>query len=136
VYFRFAYSSDFSLQISGDCQLTEQFMGLECALIAAQILSLGDQGLYFTSTAPAHAVVGGPAYLPTTASLSGRPVTLSIDKTSLTVCTLDPSGTSVSFIGTGTCTVDASQTAVGQDPFAAGYLQAGLRQQTFQVAAG
>jgi hypothetical protein len=135
VYFRFAYSSDFSLQISSDCQLTGQFMGLDCVVIAQQLLSVGDQGLRFTSTAPAHAVVGGPAYLPTTTSLSGRPVTLSIDKTSLTVCTLDPSGTSVSFIGTGTCTIDASQTAVGVE-FYDGYWAADLQKQTFQVAAG
>ena len=101
----------------------------------AVTVTLGDQGLYFTSMAPAHAVVGGPAYLPTTTSLSGRPVTLSIDSTSSTVCTLDPSGISVSFIGTGTCTVDANQSAVGIQ-FYGGYWAADLQQQTFQVAAG
>ena len=38
VYFRFAYSSDFSLQISSDCQLTGFFGSLDCSVIAPQLL--------------------------------------------------------------------------------------------------
>jgi hypothetical protein len=76
--------------------------------------------------------VGGPAYLPTTTSFSGRPVTLVIDNASSTVCTLDASGTSVSFIGPGTCTIDASQTAIGY--WESGGWFADERQQSFQVA--
>jgi hypothetical protein len=38
VFFRFAYSSAFSLQISSSCQLTGFFMGTDCALIASQLL--------------------------------------------------------------------------------------------------
>jgi hypothetical protein len=38
VFFRFAYSSEFSLQISSSCQLTGFFMGTDCTLIASQLL--------------------------------------------------------------------------------------------------
>ena len=37
-YFRFAYSSEFSVEISNDCQLTGSFMGTDCTLIASQLL--------------------------------------------------------------------------------------------------
>ena len=54
------------------------------------------------------AVVGGPTYSPATTSFSGLPITLSIDATSSNVCVLGDDG-SVSYIGAGTCTIDANQ---------------------------
>lgn len=38
VFFRFSYSSDFSLDISTGCQLSGMFMGYPCSLIAPQLL--------------------------------------------------------------------------------------------------
>ena len=111
-YFRFAYASDFSLEISSACQLTGMFMGVPCGLIAPQLLPVGDQGPYVGSTAPTNAVVGGPAYTPTTGSYSGYPVTLSIDTSSNGACVLNSDGT-VSFAHVGMCVVDASTPAQG-----------------------
>jgi hypothetical protein len=69
------------------------------------------QTVEFTSQAPTAATVGGPSYHVTAAASSGLPVTLAIDPASGGVCTL--SGSTVSFIGTGTCTIDATQPGSG-----------------------
>jgi uncharacterized protein YhjY with autotransporter beta-barrel domain len=67
----------------------------------------GNQTTSFTSTAPAAATVGGATYTPTASATSGLPVSLAIDATSSGVCT--KSGAIVSFIGAGTCTINADQ---------------------------
>ncbi|HEV2980383.1 MAG TPA: PKD domain-containing protein [Solirubrobacteraceae bacterium] len=70
------------------------------------------QTLTFTSTAPAKAAVGGPGYTVTAqGGASGEPVELAIDGASASVCSLSgtTSGSNVSFIGSGTCTIDANQ---------------------------
>ena len=65
------------------------------------------QTITFTSTAPAAAVYQGPTYTVTATASSGLSVTLSIDASASTICTL--AGSTVSFIGTGTCVIDANQ---------------------------
>lgn len=67
------------------------------------------QSIAFTSIAPGNAMVGGPSYQPTAgADPSHLPVALTIDASSALVCAIDGSGI-VSFIGAGTCTIDADQ---------------------------
>ncbi|HWX97861.1 MAG TPA: hypothetical protein VNZ01_13550 [Solirubrobacteraceae bacterium] len=69
------------------------------------------QTVAFTSAAPGSAKVGGPTYNATAAASSGLPVTLTIDASSTTVCTI--AGATVSFLGAGTCRVDANQPGNG-----------------------
>ena len=87
----------------------------------------GAQTITFTSTPPSSATVGGPTYNVTaTGGPSGNPLTFTIDPTSGSVCTI--SGSTVSFIGAGRCTIDANQAGnanyepapQAQQPFAAG----------------
>ncbi|MEP9358074.1 IPT/TIG domain-containing protein [Sphingomonas sp. KR3-1] len=68
-------------------------------------IAKGDQTIGFTSIAPSAAVGGAPYVVGATAS-SGLAVVYALDGTS-TGCAL--SGTTVSFTGTGTCRIDASQ---------------------------
>ena len=66
----------------------------------------GSQAITFTSVAPTTAVVGGPTYsVAATGGGSGNPVTFS----SATSGACAVSGSTVSFVGAGTCTVDANQ---------------------------
>ncbi len=89
----------------------------------------GNQTISFTSTAPVAAAVGGATYTVTaTASPSGLPVTFTIDATATAVCSI--SGSTVSFIGVGTCVIDANQ------PGNASYNAAPQVQQSFAVAKG
>jgi hypothetical protein len=86
----------------------------------------GAQTISFTSTAPAGAVFGGAAYTVTASASSSLAVSLSIDGTSSTVCQID-GGAHVSFIGVGTCVVDADQGG------SANYNAAPQKQQSFAV---
>ena len=89
----------------------------------------GIQTISFTSTAPAAAVVGGATYSVTaTGGASGNPVTFTIDATAASVCSI--SGSTVSFIGTGSCVIDANQAGNGS------YNAAPQAQQTFAVGKG
>ena len=83
------------------------------------------QTISFTSTAPPAAVYQGPTYNVTATATSGLTVTLTIDASASTVCSL--SGSTVSFIGTGTCTINASQPGDGT------YAPAPPVQQSFTV---
>jgi len=68
----------------------------------------GSQTITFTSAAPGAATVGGSPYTVSAAGgESHNAVTFTIDASSATVCTI--SGTTVSFIGAGSCTIDANQ---------------------------
>lgn len=130
VFFRFVYDSDFST----NCQLSGQFMGLNCAVVAPQLLPYGDkvqQEITFTSTAPMNAVVGGATYTPRAQGGGGPPVTFSIDSTSATVCSMNSDG-SVSFNAVGTCTIDANQAAGPGNNIT--YLAAPQVQQSFNVS--
>jgi PQQ-like domain len=69
-------------------------------------VAMGRQAIAFTSRAPTTAVVGGPSYAVTaTGGGSGNPVTFSSATSGL--CRV--LGSTVSFVGTGTCTLDAHQ---------------------------
>jgi hypothetical protein len=87
------------------------------------------QTITFTSTAPAGAKVGGATYtVMATGGGSGNPVTFTIDASASTVCTI--AGTTVSFIGAGTCVIDANQAGD------ATYSAAPQVQQSFAVSKG
>jgi hypothetical protein len=88
----------------------------------------GSQTITFTSTAPVGAAVGGPTYTVTATATSGLPVTLSIDASAASVCSLV--GSTVSFTGAGTCVIDANQAGN------ANYNAAPQVQQSFAVAKG
>src|SRR5262249_25415261 len=66
------------------------------------------QTVGFPSPAPVGAALGDPAYTVTALATSGLAAHLSIDASSASVCTIDgsTSGSMVSFIGAGTCTID------------------------------
>jgi hypothetical protein len=100
--------------------------GYPAAFQAQQSIAVGAQAITFTTTPPAEAQVGDPAYtVAATGGGSGNPVLLSIDAASTSVCSI--SSQTVSFIGAGTCTVDANQAGSG------GYLPAPQAQQSFLV---
>jgi hypothetical protein len=66
------------------------------------------QTITFTSTPPSNATAGGPNYsVSATGGDSGNPVILSIDPSAALVCSISQS--MVSFIGSGTCVIDANQ---------------------------
>jgi hypothetical protein len=88
----------------------------------------GDQTITFTSTAPAGAKVGGPTYTVTATASSGLTVTFTIDASASSVCSI--SGSTVSFIGAGTCVIDANQAGN------ANWNPAPQAQQPFPVAKG
>ncbi|MGC4111083.1 MAG: sigma-70 family RNA polymerase sigma factor [Nocardioides sp.] len=84
------------------------------------------QSISFTSTAPTHAVAGGKTYsVSATGGASGNNVVFSSGSSK--VCTV--SGSTVSFVGQGTCLVNADQ--AGNDDYAA----APTATQSFTVSA-
>ena len=85
----------------------------------------GSQTISFTSTAPVGATVGGATYTVTATATSGLTVSLAIDASASTVCSI--SGSTVSFIGAGTCVINANQAGN------ASYNAAPQLQQTFAV---
>ena len=70
-------------------------------------IAKSNQAISFTSTVPAIAAVGGPTYAVSADSSSGLPVTLAIDSSATSVCSISVGV--VSFTGVGTCVVDANQ---------------------------
>ncbi len=94
---------------------------------AAKLDVLFTQGIAFSSTAPVDAVFAGPTYpVSATGGGSGNPVTFSIAAASASVCAVT-SGV-VSFVGTGSCEVDANQSG------SSSYLAAAQVSQTFTVS--
>src|SRR4029078_4145663 len=91
-----------------------------------------DQTINFTSSAPGGATFGGTPYVVTATATSGLAVTLTIDATATSVCSLSgsSSGSSVSFIGVGTCKVNANQAGNSK------YNAASQAQQSFAVGKG
>jgi PKD repeat protein len=83
----------------------------------------GPQTITFTSTPPGSATVGGAPYAVTATASSGLPVTFSSATPS--VCSI--SGSTVSFVGVGTCTVAADQAGDAE------YEPAPQAQQSFAV---
>jgi hypothetical protein len=84
------------------------------------------QTINFTSTAPAAAVVGGPGYNVSATATSGLGVAFSIAPASAGICSI--SGSTVSFVAGGTCTVNADQAGNGN------YQAAAQKQQSFTIA--
>jgi uncharacterized repeat protein (TIGR01451 family) len=77
--------------------------------IARMATELTNQSISFTSTAPTNATLESSNYLPTASATSGLPVTITVDPSSLSVCSIDGSG-SVSYQSAGTCILNADQT--------------------------
>jgi hypothetical protein len=77
-------------------------------------------------------VAGGPSYQVLASATSGLAVSLSVDATAAAVCQLDgaASGSNVTFIGIGTCTLNANQSGNGD------YAAATQVQQSFAVVPG
>ncbi|HEV7670787.1 MAG TPA: Ig-like domain-containing protein [Thermoanaerobaculia bacterium] len=84
-----------------------------------------NQTIAFTSTPPAMARIGGPTYTVTATATSGLTVTFAIDPSAAAVCTI--AGSTVSFIGGGTCVINANQAGNGT------YNPAPQVQQSFHV---
>ncbi len=94
-----------------------------------QSIVKANQTITFTSTAPSAAVVSGSTYSVTgTGGASGNAVTFTIDGTASAVCSI--SGSSVSFIGAGSCVIDANQQGDNN------YNAASQAQQSFTVGKG
>jgi hypothetical protein len=90
------------------------------------------QTISFDSTAPSTAAAGGPTYQVMVSATSGLAVSVAIDAGSTAVCQLSGSttGSSVSFIGAGTCKINANQAGD------ANHSAATPAQQSFAVAPG
>ena len=84
------------------------------------------QTIAFTSAAPTAAVYGGAPYAVTATASSGLPVAFSTPASSNGICTV--SGSTVSLVGGGTCTISANQAGNGS------YAAAPQAQQSFTVA--
>ncbi len=69
------------------------------------------QTITFSSTAPSSATVGGPPYVASAVASSGLPVSLSIDASAVSICSL--AGSTVTFISAGTCVINANQAGGG-----------------------
>ncbi len=70
-----------------------------------------NQTISFTSTAPTGAAVGGATYTPAATATSGLAVTITVDSSSSSVCSI--AAGVVSFNAAGTCTLDANQAGNG-----------------------
>ena len=121
---------------SGTCTVNADQSGNSTFLPAVQVqqsfavtvASLSVQSIDFTSTPPAGATAGGSAYAVSATASSGLPVAFSADASSAGICTV--SGSTVSFVGSGTCTIDANQSGDGS------YQAAAQVQQSFAVGFG
>jgi len=117
---------------AGTCTVDADQAGDASYLAAPQAqqsfpVTLVPQAVSFTSTPPAAATVGGATYAVAAAASSGLGVTFSLGAGSAGVCTL--TGSAVSFVGAGTCTIDADQAGN------ATYQPAAQVQQSFTVVA-
>jgi len=118
----------------GNHTITAQFLGdanypSSSSAPLTQVVNKASQTITFTSSAPSNAKVGGGTYTPTaTGGGSGNPVTLTIDASASSVCSI--SGGVVSFQTVGTCVIDANQAGDGD------YFAASQTQQSFAVAKG
>jgi hypothetical protein len=90
------------------------------------------QSITFDSAAPGNASAGGASYQVLASTDSGLAVTLAVGASAAAVCQLDgsASGANVSFIGAGTCTINATQSGD------ANHIAAAPKQQSFAVSPG
>ena len=70
-------------------------------------VGLAPQTISFTSSPPSGPIVGDPGYVVSASATSGLAVNFSAAASSAGICTV--SGSTVSFVATGTCTVNADQ---------------------------
>jgi hypothetical protein len=80
------------------------FVAVAAAVVATQTAS-------FSSATPPTAAVGGPSYVPTAIATSGLPVTITVDASASSVCSMN--GGAVSFQAVGTCVLNANQPGNG-----------------------
>ena len=113
-------AGSFSYQIS----VTDSQPVTALGPIVTITMAKGNQSIGFTSSAPSSAAVGGSYTVAATAT-SGLTVSYSLNATS-TGCAL--AGTTVTFVGPGTCRIDANQAGD------ANWNAAAQAQQTFTVA--
>ena len=113
-------AGSFSYQIS----VTDSQPVTALGPIVTITMAKGNQSIAFTSSAPSSAAVGGSYTVAATAT-SGLAVSYSLNATS-TGCAL--AGTTVTFVGPGTCRIDADQAGD------ANWNAAAQAQQTFTVA--
>ena len=116
---------------AGTCVIDANQAGNAAYSAATQVqqsftVAKGVQSISFTSTAPGAAVNQGPTYTVSATASSGLPVSFSIDASAATVCSI--AGATVSFIGGGTCVIDADQAGD------ADWVPASQTQQSFSVA--
>jgi hypothetical protein len=95
---------------------------------SAVVTVKGDQTISFTSAAPGSAKFGGATYTPAATATSGLTVAFTIDASASAICSI--SGGVVSFVGIGTCVIDANQAGNGN------WNPAPQAQQSFAVAKG
>ena len=101
-----ATSSTFTANaINGAYNIAASASGVNPATYAET--NVGNQTVSFTSTAPAGAKVGGSSYTPTATATSGLAVTITVDSSSSSICSIG--GGVVSFQAAGTCKLDANQ---------------------------
>ena len=84
------------------------------------------QAISFTSSPPGAPTYGGSYAPAATGGASGNPVLFSLDPSSSGACSIN--GSTVSFVGTGQCVIDANQAGSND------YLAAPTAQQSFTVA--
>jgi hypothetical protein len=125
--------STVSFTAAGTCVVNANQAGGASYLAAPQVqqsftVAKGSQTVSFTSTAPVAAAVAGPAYIVTATSTSGLAAAFTIDASASAVCSI--AGSTVSFIGAGTCVINANQAGN------VNYNAAPQAQQSFTVAKG
>lgn len=76
--------------------------------IARMATELTNQSISFSSTPPTGATIESPAYAPAASATSGLPVTIAVDSSSSSICSIDGSG-NISYQSAGTCTLNANQ---------------------------
>jgi hypothetical protein len=123
-------AGEVSFDGAGTCTLNADQAGNSTYFPAAQAqqsfaVTKQSQTVAFTSAGPSGAVVGGPTYTPTASASSGLDVAITVDATAAGVCTITAGA--VSFVGAGTCTLNADQ------PGNAAYSPSDPVQQSFSV---
>jgi len=116
-----------SFGVSGPCQLVSgsiRFTGVgSCVVTASQAgdatygaaldvvrtisVGQGSQSIAFTSAAPTNALVGGTYTVVATGGASGNPVTFAVSPSTIANCSV--SGSTISFLAVGTCTIVANE---------------------------
>jgi hypothetical protein len=127
-------NGEVSFHAVGDCVVLANQLGdtiWEAAPEESMTIAVGkgSQTINFSSTAPSNAVVAGTNYTVTaTGGGTGHPINFWISLSSNSVCTI--AGGVVSFVGVGTCLIQASQNGD------ANYEAAPIASQSFAVGKG